>query len=81
MTRGDVVIVDFSQYDPHDKVRPGVVVQNDRDNRRMRKTIVAIVTSNLRRVSEDTQYLIVGAHPDFPTSGLLGDSAINCSNL
>ncbi len=47
MKRGDVVIVDFSQYDPHDKARPGVIVQNDRDNRRMRRTIVAIVTDNL----------------------------------
>lgn len=37
MKRGDVIIVDFSKYDPRDKVRPGVVVQNDRDNRRMRR--------------------------------------------
>jgi mRNA-degrading endonuclease toxin of MazEF toxin-antitoxin module len=38
MNRGDVVTVDFSRYDPTDKVRPALVVQNDRDNLRMTKT-------------------------------------------
>ena len=81
MKRGHVVIVDFSQYDPRDKVRPALVVQNDRDNGRMRKTIVAVITGNLRRAGEDTQYLIDRKHADFRAAGLHGDSAINCSNL
>lgn len=34
MNRGDVVILDFALYDPTDKVRPALVVQNDRDNAR-----------------------------------------------
>lgn len=81
MNRGDVITVDFSQYDPTDKVRPALVVQNDRDNARMSKTIVALITSNVRRTAEDTQYLLSRSHPDFPPSGLRRDSAVNCSNL
>jgi mRNA interferase MazF len=81
MNRGDVATVDFSRYDPADKVRPVLVVQNDRDNSRMAKTIVAFITSNVQRTAEDTQYLIARSHPDFPASGLRRDSVINCSNL
>ena len=40
--RGDVVIVDFPFTDvPTSKVRPALVVQNDVDNGRRRKTIIA----------------------------------------
>jgi mRNA interferase MazF len=81
MNRGDIATVDFSRYDPTDKVRPALILQNDRDNARMAKTIVAFITSNLQRSAEDTQYLISGAHPDFPNSGLRRDSVVNCSNL
>lgn len=42
MNRGDVVLVDFPYTSgPHSKVRPAGVVQNDRDNQRLSKTIVA----------------------------------------
>lgn len=81
MKRGDVVTVDFSLYDPADKVRPGLIVQNDRDNMRMTKTIVALISTNLRRADEDTQYPIRNSHPDFGASGLYRGSAFNCSNL
>ena len=81
MNRGEVVIVDFSRYDPRDKVRPALVLQNDRDNTRMAKTIVALITGNTRRAGEDTQYLVDATHPDFAASGLVRDSAVNCSNL
>ncbi len=60
MNCGDVVTVDFSRYDPTDKVRPALVVQNDRDNTRITKTIVAQITTNIARAGEDTQYLIDG---------------------
>ena len=39
---GDVVIVDFYPTDPRVKVRPALVVQNDRDNARMQRTIVIV---------------------------------------
>jgi mRNA interferase MazF len=81
MNRGDVVMVDFSRCDPADKVRPALVVQNDRDNGRMSKTIVALITSNIGRAGEQTQYLVDRNHPDFAPSGLHRDSAVNCSNL
>jgi mRNA interferase MazF len=81
MKRGDIATVDFSRYDPSDKVRPALIVQNDRDNARMAKTIVAFITSNLQRAGADTQYLLASNHPDFRLSGLRRDSVVNCSNL
>jgi mRNA interferase MazF len=44
--RGDVVLVDYlyAGGDGH-KVRPVLVMQNDRDNQRLRNTIVAQITS------------------------------------
>ena len=62
--RGDVVIVDFRPTNTAAKVRPAVVVQNDRDNARMKNTIIAQITSNVGRALEDTQLLIDQAHPD-----------------
>lgn len=79
--RGDVVIVDFSPTDPRAKVRPALVVQNDRDNARMQRTIVVQITSNVSRSHEDTQYLIDRAHPDWRTSGLRLPSVVNAANL
>ena len=81
MNRGDIVIVDFSVYNPSEKVRPAIVVQNDRDNARMQNTIVALITGNVRRAGELTQFLIDQKHPDFVASGLHKDSVVNCSNL
>jgi mRNA-degrading endonuclease toxin of MazEF toxin-antitoxin module len=79
--RGDVVIVDFYPTDPRAKVRPALVVQNDRDNARMQRTIVVQITSNVGRSHEDTQYLIDSAHSDWAMSGLRVPSAVNAANL
>lgn len=81
MKRGEIVIVDFSVYNPREKVRPALIVQNDHDNGRMGNTIVALITGNVSRAGEPTQFLIGNAHPDYAASGLHKDSAINCSNL
>lgn len=81
MKRGDVVVVDFSAYNPSGKKRPALVVQCDRDNARMGNTIVATITGNTARSSEPTQLLLDSSHPDFPSSGLHKDSVVNCSNL
>lgn len=52
MRRGDVVLVDFPYTSGLEaKVRPAVVVQNDRDNQRLTKTVVAMVTGNVRRAA------------------------------
>jgi PemK-like, MazF-like toxin of type II toxin-antitoxin system len=45
------------------KVRPALVVQNDRDNARMTNTIVAQISENTARFNEPTQHLIELANP------------------
>jgi mRNA-degrading endonuclease toxin of MazEF toxin-antitoxin module len=58
--RGDVVIVDFPFIDTRQsKVRPALVVQNDRDNQVIRKTVVAMITGNTNR-KNDPSHLFVG---------------------
>lgn len=79
--RADIVIVDFRQVNPSASVRPALVIQNDRDNLRMLNTIVAQITTNLRRSGEDTQLLIDATHSDWAKSGLLHASVVNCSNI
>ena len=82
MNRGNVVLVDFPFTSGlQSKVRPAVVVQNDRDNQRLSKTIVAMVTGNLRRTGEPTHLLIDPAAPDQAGTGLHGKSLIVCVNL
>jgi mRNA interferase MazF len=81
MKRGEIVIIDFSATSPTAGVRPALVIQNDRDNARMKNTIVAQVTTNTSRAGEDTQLLIDTKHPDWAASGLRHASVVNCSNL
>jgi mRNA interferase MazF len=63
------------------KRRPCLVVQNDIDNQRLANTIVAQVTSNLRRTGDKSHVLVEVASPDGQLSGLLHDSPISCNNL
>jgi hypothetical protein len=71
MKRGDVVMVDFPFTDTGEaKVRPGVVIQNDRDNRKLRKTVVAMITGNLQRWGDPSHVYIDPHHPDGAASGL-----------
>ena len=83
VSRGDVVLVDFPfAAGGGSKLRPALVVQNDRDNRRLTNTILAMITSRTDRArTEATQLLIDIATPEGRQSGLLRDSAVNCSNL
>jgi mRNA interferase MazF len=51
MNRGDVVILDHPYSDGSgSKVRPALVVQNDRDNHRLTNTIVVLNTGNISRI-------------------------------
>lgn len=80
--RGDVVIVDFPFSDgAQAKLRPAIVVQNDRDNQRLRKTIVAMVTGNLRRTGDPSHLLVDPGTPDGASSGLHAPSLVSCNNL
>lgn len=62
-------------------MRPALVVQNDRDNRRLLNTIVAQITSTTRRSPEPTQLVIGLATPEGQQSGLRQDSVVNAVNL
>jgi mRNA interferase MazF len=80
--RGEVVLVDYPYAaDSGTKVRPVLMIQNDRDNQRLINTIVAQITSMTRRVLEPTQLLIEIATPEGQRSGLRQDSVVNCVNL
>jgi len=82
MKRGDVVIVEFPYVEGgRGKNRPALVVQNDRDNRRLTNTIVAMISGNVRHANEPTQVLIDPESPDGKLSGLHGPSVVKCSNL
>ena len=80
--RGDVVLVDYPYAAGGGiKVRPVLVIQNDRDNQRLLNTIVAQITSVTRRALEPTQLLIEIATPAGQQSGLRQNSVVNCVNL
>jgi mRNA interferase MazF len=82
MKRGDIVLLDYPYTDGSgSKVRPVLIVQNDRDNQRLMNTIVALITKNVSRVHEPTQFLIDVATPDGQQSGLNQSSAVACGNL
>lgn len=58
-----------------------MVVQNDRDNQKIRKTVIAMVTGNLRRLG-DPSHLQVDPHDaDGVCSGLNFPSLVSCNNL
>jgi mRNA interferase MazF len=81
--RGDVVLLDWPFSSGHGgKVRPALVVLNDRDNQRLVTTIVAMITSRTNRAAkESTQLLIDLSTPEGQQSGLLMNSVVNCVNL
>ena len=80
--RGDVVLT-FYPYssDIGGKRRPTLVVQCDRDNMRMRSTVVAQISTNVRRANEPTHLLLRKASPEGQAAGILHDSVVSCNNL
>lgn len=82
VNRGDVILAYVPNVgSPGGKVRPGLIVQSDHNNARLKETIIAAITSNISRVHEATQFLIEVATPDGASSGLLHDSAVRCERL
>jgi mRNA interferase MazF len=80
--RADVVLVDFPYSSgTGSKVRPALVIQNDRDNVRLTNTILAQITGTTHRALENTQVLIEVATTEGQQTGLLFDSVVNCVNL
>ena len=83
LNRGDVILADLPFSDrTGSKVRPGLVVQADVNNRRLDDVIIALITSTTHRDGiEPTQFLIDVATPEGRQSGLLHTSAIKCEHL
>ncbi len=82
VTRGDVCLASYPFASGIGaKKRPVLVVQNDRDSRRLTNTIVAQITSNTSRAHESTHLFIDIATADGKASGLLSDSLVSCVNL
>jgi mRNA interferase MazF len=80
--RGDVAIVDVPFTDvARSKARPAIIVQNDQDNARLRKTIVVLITGNLKRVGDPSHFLIDPGTPDGASTGIHGPSVASCNNL
>lgn len=81
INRGDILIARITQ-DGFTKVRPVVVVQNDRNNARLSNVIVAMITSNTKLAGKEaTQVLIDLATPEGKQAGLASTSAVKCENL
>ena len=81
--RGDVVLVDYPYTKGGGtKVRPALVIQNDKDNQRIVNTIIAQITGTIHRAStEPTQLLVDVTTSEGRQSGLKQTSAVNCLNL
>ncbi|HET6251872.1 MAG TPA: type II toxin-antitoxin system PemK/MazF family toxin [Tepidisphaeraceae bacterium] len=80
--RGEVVLVDFPfSSGTQSKLRPALVVQNDKDNARLATTVVVQITGTSHRSNESTQVLIEVGTPEGRLSGLAFDSALNCVNI
>src|SRR5262249_1018821 len=80
--RGDVVIAWYPFASGQSgKRRPCLVVQNDTDNQRLANTIIAQITSTLRRQGDKSHLLIEMGTPEGQQSGLLHDSLVSCNNL
>jgi len=80
--RGDVVLVlyPFASGTSWSR-RPALIVQNDADNVRLHNTIVAQITTKLRREAAPTHLLLAQTTTEGQQAGLLHDSVVSCTNL
>ena len=79
VTRGDVALTRF----PHaagtrGKRRPGVVVQADVYNAKVRHAVVAEITTNLAAANDAACLLIDVSTPDGQATGLTQNSVVGC---
>lgn len=82
MKRGDIVLLAFPFSNGIGvKVRPALIVQANRNHRRLKNTIVAMITTSVPAASEPTQLKIAVNSSTGQASGLLHDSAVKCENL
>lgn len=83
VSRGDVVLLPIAFVSGQgSKVRPAVVIQNDRLNMRLNSTVVAIITStNVRARAESSQLFIDITTPDGRQTGLLHNSTVKGEHI
>ena len=82
LKRGDVVIVRYPfSSGTGGKLRPALVVQCDRNNRRPTNVVLAAITTTTHRSGEPTQLLVEFATAAGRQSGLVSDSVVTCENL
>jgi mRNA interferase MazF len=81
VSRGDVVLVDYPFSDrTGSKVRPALVVQGDRLNRRITDTILAAISRSTHRPSAERLFVDIST-PEGARTGLRQNSMIQCENL
>jgi mRNA interferase MazF len=79
--RGDVVLADYSHALVGTSLRPVLVIQSDFYNQRLTNTVVAQITSTLKRAAEPAHLAIDVSSPEGKQSGLLRNSVVSCYNL
>jgi mRNA interferase MazF len=80
--RGDIVLVRFPfSSGASGKLRPALVVQNDRNNRRLANVILAAITTRTHHSGEPTQLLVDPASTEGLSTGLKHISCVSCENL
>jgi mRNA interferase MazF len=83
ISRGDVVLLPISFVSgPGTKIRPAVIVQNDRLNGRLNSTIVAVITTTNKRAQiEPSQLFVDISTADGRKTGLLKNSTVKAEHL
>jgi mRNA-degrading endonuclease toxin of MazEF toxin-antitoxin module len=82
MNRGDVytALFAFSDGSPP-KLRPMLMIQSDFYNQRIKKVLLATITSNLARTADPAHLLIDVSTPEGAASGLRQNSLVSCLNI
>ena len=82
MKRGTVVLcrvpmpsIELREF----KLRPAVVVSNDKNNERLDDVMIAPCTSNIKRRREPTHIIIEGK--EIETTGIVIPSVVRCESL
>ena len=82
LSRGNVVLckVPMASEELREfKLRPGLIVSKDLNNKRLDDVIIAICTSKISRSHEATQYLIAG--DEIVQAGIKVPSVVKCESL
>ena len=84
ISRGDVVLIAFpfvSEGQFQRKLRPAVVVQADRYNRRRSAVIIAAITGTRAHARLPSKLAVEQASPEGRSAGLKLDSVVDCQTL